>query len=140
MVPNTSDDLPDPETPVNTVSRRLGISTLTSFRLFSRAPWTRIRSWLSAVCRVEEAFLATIWRRPTDHLVISSSVGGMRAAPPGGIRQREQVQTAEHEQGQWEQGRVGHPGDLLLQSDGDEVGDDGHRKRNGQPAVRLPNP
>ena len=47
MVPNTSDDLPDPETPVNTVSRRLGISTLTSFRLFSRAPWTRIRSWLS---------------------------------------------------------------------------------------------
>jgi hypothetical protein len=27
MVPNTSDDLPDPETPVNTVSRRFGIST-----------------------------------------------------------------------------------------------------------------
>src|SRR5262249_39014064 len=50
MVPNTSDDLPDPETPVNTVSRRLGISTLTSFRLFSRAPWTRITSWLSAWC------------------------------------------------------------------------------------------
>ena len=48
MVPNTSDDLPDPETPVNTVSRRLGISTLTSLRLFTRAPWTRIRSWLSA--------------------------------------------------------------------------------------------
>ena len=48
MVPNTSDDLPDPETPVNTVSRRLGISTVTSFRLFCRAPWTRIRSWLSA--------------------------------------------------------------------------------------------
>src|SRR4051812_31632354 len=51
MVPNTSDDLPDPETPVNTVSRRLGISTLTSFRLFTRAPWTRIRSWRSAGCR-----------------------------------------------------------------------------------------
>src|SRR3712207_7861727 len=50
MVPNTSDDLPDPETPVNTVSRRLGISTLTSLRLFSRAPCTRIRSWLSAAC------------------------------------------------------------------------------------------
>jgi hypothetical protein len=48
MVPNTSDDLPDPETPVNTVSRRLGIWTLTSFRLFSRAPSTRIKSWLSA--------------------------------------------------------------------------------------------
>src|SRR5262245_48090157 len=51
MVPNTSDDLPEPETPVNTVSRRLGISTLTSFRLFTRAPWTRIRSWLSASIR-----------------------------------------------------------------------------------------
>src|SRR5688572_19361204 len=48
MVPKTSDDLPDPETPVNTVSRRLGISTLMSLRLFSRAPWTRMRSWLSA--------------------------------------------------------------------------------------------
>src|SRR3954454_4077263 len=50
MVPNTSDDLPDPDTPVNTVSRRFGISRLTSFRLFSRAPWTRIRSWVSATC------------------------------------------------------------------------------------------
>ena len=38
MVPKTRDDLPEPETPVNTVSRRLGMSTLTSFRLFSRAP------------------------------------------------------------------------------------------------------
>ena len=44
MVPNTSDDLPDPETPVKTVNRRLGISTLMSFRLFTRAPRTRIRS------------------------------------------------------------------------------------------------
>src|SRR5215217_4844631 len=34
--------------PVNTVSRRFGISTLTSLRLFTRAPSTRIRSWLSA--------------------------------------------------------------------------------------------
>src|SRR4051812_27751370 len=58
MVPNTSDDLPDPETPVNTVNRRLGISTLTSFRLFCRAPWTRIRSWLSAGCWLEEAIFA----------------------------------------------------------------------------------
>src|SRR5262245_33984908 len=48
MVLKTSDDLPEPETPVNTVSRRLGISTLTSLRLFSRALWHRISSWLSA--------------------------------------------------------------------------------------------
>src|ERR671915_128393 len=50
MVPNTSELLPEPETPVNTVSRRLGISMLTFLRLFTRAPCTRIRSWLSAAC------------------------------------------------------------------------------------------
>src|SRR5918995_4477887 len=53
IVPNTSDDLPEPETPVKTVSRRLGISTLTSFRLLTRAPWTRIMSWRSAGCWLE---------------------------------------------------------------------------------------
>src|SRR6202162_2079071 len=37
--------------PVNTVRRRFGSSTLTSLRLFTRAPWTRIRSWLSACWR-----------------------------------------------------------------------------------------
>src|SRR5216683_622917 len=36
IVPNTRELLPEPETPVNTVSRRFGISTLTSLRLFSR--------------------------------------------------------------------------------------------------------
>src|SRR3954463_4289104 len=51
MVPKTRELLPEPETPVNTVSRRFGSSTLTSLRLFSRAPCTRIRSWLSARCR-----------------------------------------------------------------------------------------
>src|SRR5215203_6192940 len=50
IVPNTSELLPEPETPVNTVSRRFGSSTLTSLRLFPRAPCTRIRSWLSAGC------------------------------------------------------------------------------------------
>src|SRR5450759_1458876 len=34
--------LPEPETPANTVSRRFGIAKLTSLRLFSRAPCTRI--------------------------------------------------------------------------------------------------
>src|SRR3954466_3528985 len=50
MVPKTRELLPDPETPVNAVSRRLGISTLMSFRLFTRAPCTRISSWRSAAC------------------------------------------------------------------------------------------
>jgi hypothetical protein len=50
MVWKTSELLPEPETPVKTVRRRLGMSTDTFFRLFSRAPLTRMRSWLSAVC------------------------------------------------------------------------------------------
>jgi hypothetical protein len=50
IVLNTSELLPEPEMPVNTVSRRFGNSTLMSFRLFSRAPCTRIRPWLSATC------------------------------------------------------------------------------------------
>src|SRR5699024_2202278 len=50
IVPNTSELLPEPETPVNTVSRRLGISMLTSRRLLTRDPCTAMRSWLSAVC------------------------------------------------------------------------------------------
>jgi hypothetical protein len=37
IVSNTRQLLPEPETPVNTVSRRFGISMLTSFTLFSRA-------------------------------------------------------------------------------------------------------
>src|SRR5690606_3087520 len=48
IVAKTSELLPEPDTPVNTVSRRFGISTLTSLRLFSRAPWTRMRSCRSA--------------------------------------------------------------------------------------------
>src|SRR6266851_3346330 len=55
MVPNTSELLPEPETPVNTVSRRFGISTLMSLRLFTRAPWTRIRSWGSELTSLEAA-------------------------------------------------------------------------------------
>ncbi len=50
IVLNTSELLPEPDTPVNTVNRRLGISTLMSRRLFTRAPWTRIASWVSATC------------------------------------------------------------------------------------------
>src|SRR5438093_55832 len=50
IVSKTSELLPEPETPVHTVSRRFGISTLTSLRLFSRAPCTRMRSCDWAAC------------------------------------------------------------------------------------------
>src|SRR4051812_2954148 len=67
MVPNTSELLPEPETPVNTVSRRFGISTVTSFRLLTRAPCTRITSWWSAprsvgVARVLASVIGASWR------------------------------------------------------------------------------
>ncbi len=48
IVPKTSEDLPEPDTPVNTVRRRFGTSSDTSARLFSLAPRTWITSWLSA--------------------------------------------------------------------------------------------
>src|SRR5262245_43307270 len=158
MVPNTSDDLPDPETPVNTVSRRLGISTLTSFRLFTRAPCTRIRSWLSAECRLEEAMFALTFMSGCGcvgscgcvivcgcvwclrlRVGAARSLGMSHAAPLGGIRQHEQVQTGEQEQGERGQRQVAHPGGRLLLPQGDEGGDDGHGEENGQPAVGLPN-
>src|SRR5262245_40455880 len=50
MVSKTSELFPEPETPVNTVRRRFGISTLRSLRLLTRAPCTRISSWASAAC------------------------------------------------------------------------------------------
>jgi hypothetical protein len=60
MVAKTSELLPEPETPVKTVSRRLGSSTLTSFRLFSLAPCTRIRSCWSAAWLVSLVMRAQI--------------------------------------------------------------------------------
>src|ERR671916_1905366 len=70
IVPNTSELLPEPETPVNTVSRRFGISMLTSLRLFTRAPCTRIRSWLSAACRAGDRVFVLV-----AMLIVSPSVG-----------------------------------------------------------------
>jgi hypothetical protein len=43
MVSNTKDDFPEPETPVNTVIFRRGMSTEMFLRLFSRAP----RTWMA---------------------------------------------------------------------------------------------
>src|SRR3954451_12628709 len=67
IVPNTSELLPEPETPVNTVSRRFGMTTLTSLRLFTRAPWTRIRSWVSATG--VEGGESVVWARRIGVLI-----------------------------------------------------------------------
>ena len=62
------------------------------------------------------------------------------ASPLGGIRQQEQVQTGDQEQGERGHRQEAHPVGILLQYHGDDVDDDGRRKGNGQPAVNLPNP
>ncbi len=53
MVPKTREDFPEPDTPVKTVRRRLGMSREMSARLFSRAPRTWMTWWLSAAMCTE---------------------------------------------------------------------------------------
>src|SRR5512132_37533 len=77
MVANTSELLPEPETPVNTVSRRLGSSTVTSLRLFTRAPCTRIRSWPSATCSAGDCVSVLV-----AMLIMSPSVYAGRLGVP----------------------------------------------------------
>ena len=55
MVSNASEDLPEPDRPVSTTSSPRGMSTLTFFRLCSRAPRTRMkRFWSIIKARSEE--------------------------------------------------------------------------------------
>src|SRR5690606_9229362 len=82
MVPNTSDDLPEPETPVNTVSRRFGSSTLTSFRLLTRAPWTRMRSCWSAGCRAADVSFGVIGIDGGDERTCAAQASSARVVNP----------------------------------------------------------
>src|SRR3954447_6067620 len=82
MVSNTSELLPEPETPVNAVRRRFGISTLTSLRLFTRAPSTRIRSWLSAACA---AVLIVVPSLPADPAGAVYPISGVRRKRRDGL-------------------------------------------------------
>src|SRR5438270_13431979 len=45
MVSKASEDLPEPDTPVTTVSLSTGMEKETFFRLLTRAPRTMIASW-----------------------------------------------------------------------------------------------
>ncbi len=85
MVPNTRELLPDPDTPVNTVSRRLGSSRLTSFRLFSRAPCTRMTSWLSAGF-ITRGSCHVVGRLRSPTYLDSRNHGSNRLVPPRPIR------------------------------------------------------
>ena len=44
IVSNASEDFPEPDTPVTTVTRSWGMATETFLRLFCRAPWIRSQS------------------------------------------------------------------------------------------------
>src|SRR4051812_32898576 len=90
MVPNTSELLPEPEMPVNTVSRRFGISTLMSLRLFTRAPCTRIRSWRSATCSAGDCVSVLV-----AMLIVSPSVRRSRLR---GLRRRRLAQLLDADQ------------------------------------------
>src|SRR5262245_20831120 len=82
-------------------------------------------------------------RRPQFPRLPSCSIlsaGALLTVPLGEIRQRKQVQTGEQEQKEREQWRVDDPGGRFPQSHSDEVGDDGRRKGDREPAVDLPNP
>jgi len=74
---STSDDLPEPETPVTQTRRPRGIATVMSLRLFSRAPCTRIRSWLSAGWLWASGVVAM--------LIVSPSVGRCAWSGSAGI-------------------------------------------------------
>src|SRR5699024_8488947 len=87
IVPNTRELFPEPDTPVKTVSRRLGSERLTSARLFSRAPCTRMRWWESAVAVVSVTVLSSV-------MVSRRGVGECREQPLesralGGAHRRE---------------------------------------------------
>src|SRR6185437_14802853 len=69
MVSKASEDLPEPDRPVNTTSLSRGISTSMFFRLCSRAPRMVIARWLLAGC----------WRRAFRISSITDSLGNSGA-------------------------------------------------------------
>ena len=76
----TSELFPDPETPVNTVKRRFGISTQTSLRLFSRAPVTRIESMPAATATRTTLTPGAPRPQPTFHnILLVRGAGEFRA-------------------------------------------------------------
>src|SRR5215469_6727447 len=74
-------------------------------------------------------------RRPA-----SGSAATSPAAPLGGIRKYEQVQTGQQKKREWEHRQEAERIRVLLLCNGDEVDDDCHRKGHRQPTVGLANP
>ena len=78
MVSNAKDDFPEPDSPVNTISLSRGKSTLTFFRLCSRAPCTTKRSTVIPLASLLFCSLRCSWHSPDP-----GSVGMARASSFG---------------------------------------------------------
>src|ERR1700687_4221620 len=129
IVPKPRELLPEPETPVNTVSRRFGSSTLTSLRLFTRAPCTRIRSCMPATCCTGDCVSVLV-----AMLIVSPSTWDVPAKPDrSGLRRMGDLLWLEDPDGVAERvadahvGGVGGSGGLL-----GEVGGAARLKGRGQ--------
>src|ERR1051326_4020710 len=80
MVSKARDDLPEPESPVTTVRRSRGISTLTFFRLCWRAPRTVMRS--IAIAKKLPRALQYAILRPAETTIVNESRRGGQATRP----------------------------------------------------------
>src|SRR5580693_207175 len=89
MVSKASEDFPEPDRPVKTTRRSLGISRWTSFRLCSRAPRTIIRSAigrrLPGCC--DELLLADGRQHPDDLVQLVADRGRLLEPQVLGRRQ-----------------------------------------------------
>ena len=84
IVSNASDDLPLPDSPVNTTSASRGISTDTSRRLCTRAPWTLSRELLPT----REIGTGAVYGAPSDSpCATGDSPGGQVRVTMGWGRQ-----------------------------------------------------
>src|ERR1700761_6891105 len=74
MVSNASEDFPDPDNPVMTVSESRGIVTSMSLRLCSRAPETTIWSTHAESTRGEHVFAAeSVWTETNFRIFFAMS-------------------------------------------------------------------
>lgn len=70
MVSNASEDFPDPERPVNTISLSRGSSTVRFLRLCSRAPLMSIESVVNA--SPGRLSYGSVIRKTVEHLFVRS--------------------------------------------------------------------
>src|SRR2546425_5983194 len=98
IVSNASDDLPEPETPVTTVTRSCGIPSETFFRLFCRAPSMRSQGG----CDIRRVLLRRIVYRTRDRAATGRAppVTGRSSSP--GRRSVDEARASPYPQSSYE--------------------------------------